>query len=431
MNKVGVVSLGCSKNAVDTEKLLWMLTSSGFEIVSDPEQAEIIIVNTCGFIVPAKEESIGTIFEMAQYKTEGSCELLIVTGCLSERYRRELAEEMPEVDMFYGVREYGRLVNELAKRCGRPAPEAACARRIMTTPPHRGYLRVGDGCDNRCTYCAIPLIRGGRSSEPMEKLLDEARWMAESGVKEIEVIAQDTTGYGTDIYGKPMITELLKALCDIDGIEWIRLLYTYPSTVTEELIDLMAESGKIVNYIDMPIQHINRELLLAMNRHGSREHIEHIIKYIRSKSEKFVIRTTAIVGFPGETEEQFEELLDFLEKNPIDRLGAFTYSPEDDTPAAEFDGQIDEAVKEERLDRLYRQQQRISRLLNERRIGDTERVIVEGMDGTTAFCRSYAETADIDGSIIVGEVSVSTKVGDFINVRLTGADEYDIYGEQI
>ena len=430
IENVGMVSLGCSKNRVDSEVLLGYLKSAGFKLVQDPKAADVIIVNTCGFINEAKQDSINTALEMAQYKETGRCKLLVMTGCLSQRYRNELRDEMPEVDIFAGVNEYERLAEELAKRAGK----SLCARtgygRVLTTPSFRAFLRIADGCDNRCTYCAIPLIRGGRRSVPMEKLIAEARELVSRGVKELTVIAQDTTGYGTDIYGKPMTAELLTELSKIDGIEMIYLLYTYPDTVTRELIDTIAANEKIANYIDMPIQHINDAVLKRMNRRGTREHIENTVKYIRAAHPGFILRSTAIVGFPGETEGQFEELMTFFRENPFDRLGAFAYSPEDNTPAAEFENQISGEVKQERLKRLYEQQMGISLALNKARLGKVERVVVEYTQGDTAYCRSYAEAPDTDGFIIVpsgGEL----REGDYTDVRLTRAMEYDIMGERV
>lgn len=430
IENVGMVSLGCSKNRVDSEVLLGYLKSAGFKLVQDPKAADVIIVNTCGFINEAKQDSINTALEMAQYKETGRCKLLVMTGCLSQRYRNELREEMPEVDIFAGVNEYERLAEKLAKRAGKSPCAPSGYGRVLTTPSFRAFLRIADGCDNRCTYCAIPLIRGGRRSVPMEKLIAEARELVSRGVKELTVIAQDTTGYGTDIYGKPMTAELLTELSKIDGIEMIYLLYTYPDTVTRELIDTIAANEKIANYIDMPIQHINDAVLKRMNRRGTREHIENTVKYIRAAHPGFILRSTAIVGFPGETEGQFEELMTFFRENPFDRLGAFAYSPEDNTPAAEFENQISDEVKQERLKRLYEQQMGISLALNKARLGKVERVVVEYTQGDTAYCRSYAEAPDTDGFIIVPSGG-GLREGDYTDVRLTRAMEYDIMGERV
>lgn len=308
--KVGAVSLGCSKNTVDTEIMLGELKSYGFEIVAEAACADIIIVNTCGFITPAKQDSIDTIIEMAEYKKTGRCRFLAVTGCLSQRYPAELRRELPEVDMFWGVKNYPAFALELASKFN--LTHCGGAKRMLTTPSYRAYLRIADGCDNRCTYCAIPLIRGGRVSVPIEKLIEEANTLADSGVTELTVIAQDTSAYGMDLYGSPRLVELLTRLAEIEKLHWIRLLYTYPNTVTKELIDTMIANPKICNYIDMPIQHIAGNMLQAMNRHGSAAHIREITDYIRKAAPDFILRTTVMLGFPGETERDFDELMEFM-----------------------------------------------------------------------------------------------------------------------
>ncbi|OQB25247.1 MAG: Ribosomal protein S12 methylthiotransferase RimO [Firmicutes bacterium ADurb.Bin182] len=428
MPKVGVISLGCSKNRVDTESMLGLLTQAGYEIVSDPETAEILIINTCGFIESAKQESIDTILEMAQYKKSGNCKVLAVTGCLSQRYRGELIKELPEVDIFLGVSEYSALVPKLNKFFNTGCLKLSSARRILSTPFYTAYIRIADGCDNRCAYCAIPHIRGGRTSVPVEKLIDEAEELSEGGVKELTVIAQDTSGYGLDIYKKPMLPVLLEKLALIKKLKWIRVLYTYPHTVDEKLVDTIAENPKIVNYIDMPIQHINSEVLKRMNRHGSDAHIREIIEYIRLKSEDFIIRSTVIAGFPGETDAQFNELMSFLREYPIDRLGVFTYSREEGTPAAGFSGQIDENVKKMRADMLMRQQRGISRRLNQKRIGSAVEVLIEEYKNGKAKGRSYAEAPEADGSIFMTSAR-QLEPGQFVKARITDASDYDLWGE--
>lgn len=432
MSTVGVISLGCSKNRVDSERILGCFADAGFTITQKPEEAEVLLVNTCGFITPAKEESINTTLEMAQYKENGHCRLLVMTGCLSQRYREELETEMPEVDLFWGVHEPEQLVRRVCTMLGIPADCAMCGRRILTTPGYSAYLRIADGCDNRCTYCAIPLIRGGRKSVPMESLLTEARSLAENGVKELTLIAQDTSAYGTELYGKPMLAELLRALCQIDGFQWIRVLYAYPNTVTEELIDMMLSNDKIVKYIDMPIQHIAPRLLKDMNRHGTREHIEHMVDYIRKASDEFILRTTVMLGFPGESEDEFGQLAEFLQAHPFDRVGAFTFSPEDGTPAALMKGQLEEEVKQRRLDAIMKAQQHTSLILNQKRIGRVENVLVEQVSGGTAYGRSYAEAPDVDGMIAVSGVKDAGLLpGMFIKTKLTQADAYDLKGEML
>lgn len=430
MTKVGVVSLGCSKNQVDSERILGCFADAGYVITPEPEEAEVLLVNTCGFITPAKEESINTTFEMARYKETGACRLLVMSGCLSQRYGRELEEAMPEVDLFWGVKDPEGLVRRVSELLGNNTDCRMSGRRILTTPPYSAYLRIADGCDNRCTYCAIPLIRGGRNSVPMEELEAEARRLAEGGVKELTLIAQDTSAYGTEIYGKPMLAELLKRLCRIDSLEWIRVLYAYPNTVTEELIDTMLANDKIAKYIDMPIQHIDPKMLIDMNRHGTKEHIEHMMRYIRKASDKFILRTTVMLGFPGETEEQFSRLAEFMKAYPFDRVGAFTFSPEEGTPAALMENQLEENVKQRRLDTIMQAQQGISYKLNQRRVGTVEKVLIERVTGSHAYGRSYAEAPDVDGMIAISGIKgKGLTPGMFVPVRITHADTYDLKGE--
>lgn len=433
--KIGAVSLGCSKNTVDTEIMLGELKSYGFDIVNTAEKADILIVNTCGFIAPAKQDSIDTILEMAEYKKHGSCQFLVVTGCLIQRYLKELQEELPEVNMFWGVKDYPEFARQLAAKFLNETDLVASGRcgklpnRLLTTPPHRAYLRIADGCDNNCTYCAIPLIRGGRISTPIDELIKEAQNLAESGVTELTIIAQDTSAYGIDIYGKPMLSELLLELAKIEKLHWIRLLYTYPNTVTEELINTIRDEPKICNYIDIPIQHISKNMLETMNRHGSAEHIRDITDYIRKNAPDFVIRTTVMLGFPGETEKDFAELMEFMREHPFDRVGAFTYSAEDGTIAANMDNQIDETVALKRLDALMLMQQQISLDFNKKRIGTNCEVLVERIENGIVYARSYAEAADVDGLIKI-ELNgrVAPKIGDYIKVLITDADFYDLKG---
>ena len=443
--KVGAVSLGCSKNAVDTEIMLGELSRLGFKVGAGADEAEIIIVNTCGFIESAKQDSLDAIIEMAQYKQAGVCRLLVVTGCLSQRYPKELKEELPEVDLFWGVKDYPALAKKLFELMGGDEKEAAVSSRaiicgdsarLLTTPPYRAYLRIADGCDNRCTYCAIPLIRGGRRSVPMEKLIAEAESLASSGVTELTVIAQDTSAYGTELYGKPMLRELLLRLAEIEKLHWIRVLYAYPNTIDRALVDTIAKEEKLCAYIDMPIQHISERMLRAMNRHGSGKHIREITDYIRSTSPDFILRTTVMTGFPGETESDHEELMRFLSEHPFDRVGAFTYSAEDGTPAASMPDQIPHDIAKRRLDELMAQQQGISLALNERRIGSCVEALVESVeldnDGSfTALARSYAEAADVDGMLMLRGRGIENLPvpGEYARARLTAAREYDLEGE--
>ena len=441
--KIGAVSLGCSKNAVDTEIMLGELLRLGFTVGASADEAEIIIINTCGFIESAKQDSLDTIIEMAQYKKTGACKLLVVTGCLSQRYPKELHAELPEVDLFWGVKDYPAFAKKLFELTGgsesggnESSRAIVCgdSSRLLTTPPYRAYLRVADGCDNRCTYCAIPLIRGGRRSVPMEKLLEEANALAASGVTELTVIAQDTSAYGTELYGKPMLRELLLKLCEIEKLHWIRVLYAYPNTIDRALVDTIAKEKKLCAYIDMPIQHISERMLRAMNRHGSGAHIREITDYIRASSPDFILRTTVMTGFPGETESDHEELMRFLAEHPFDRVGAFTYSAEDGTPAASMKEQVPHEIAERRLDELMRLQKKLSLSLNRRRVGSEVEALVESVSpdangGFTVLARSYAEAADVDGLLLLRGEGAAPKAGDYVKARLTAAHEYDLEGE--
>lgn len=430
MSTIGVISLGCAKNLVDTERMMGLLRGAGHVFVQSPADAEVLIVNTCGFIEPAKQESINTILELAGHKRSGRCKLLVATGCLTERYRAELAEAMPEIDVLLGVREYDRLPGLIAATLGEDAParpSPCCAPRVLTTPPYRAFLRIGDGCNNRCTYCAIPLIRGPLQSEPMEALLDEAKRLADGGVTELTVIAQDTSGYGRDLYGEPRLSELLNRLTRIDALHWVRVLYTYPDTVTPALIDEIRGNDKLMNYLDMPLQHVNDTMLSAMHRRGTQAHIRRVLEHAEQNASDFILRTTMMVGFPGETDEQFEELLTFLREHPFDRMGAFAFSPEEGTAAAALPDQVPEDVKQARLAALMQQQRGISRALGEHRVGQVVEVLIEGVDAHGAFGRSYAEAPDVDGRIVLPRVSAQP--GTYLRVRLTASRDYDMIGE--
>lgn len=439
---VGVISLGCSKNRVDTENLLGMLKKRGFEITNNPADADVIIVNTCGFITAAKEESIDTILEMARYRTstDFKCSCLAVTGCLSQRYFSELSDELPEADILWGVHDYENFADSLSRRFGLNSSIASCnnPQRILTTPPYSAYLRISDGCFNRCSYCAIPNIRGSLKSVPETELLDEAHRLADSGVTELNIIAQDTSAYGVDIYHELRLAKLLRGLSKTPGLRIIRLLYAYPDTITDELTDVILESDNIANYMDIPIQHINDRVLKSMNRHMDGNGIRKILSRLREKDQGFIIRTSLIVGFPGETDSEFNELLEFLREYPIDRVGAFMYSPEDGTPAAQFPDQIDEAIKEERFNRLMTLQSEISLQRNKNRIGQITDLLVEGVDKTTVWGRSYAEAPEVDGNILIrlpnSDAAIQhhvLKPGDYVRVRLISASKYDMEGELI
>lgn len=431
--KVGLVSLGCAKNRVDSENLLGMLAERGMEIVSDPQQADIIFVNTCGFIESAKEESIDAIFEMAQYKKTGRLKQLFVTGCLAQRYPESLLEEIPEIDGLMGVADYTRLSDMLAdaKKGLRPCYTADGARffaspRILTTPSYSAFVKISDGCDNRCTYCAIPLIRGKYASRPFDDIVDECRRLADQGVTEVTLIAQDTSRYGCDLGdGHYLLPELLEAVSAIEKIHWVRVLYCYPDSTEDRLLDAIQRLPKVAPYLDLPLQHINDDLLRRMNRRGSADWIKSRIAECRRRG--IIVRTTMIVGFPGETQEQFEELLQFVKNARFDRLGAFTYSPEEGTVAAEMPDQIDEEEKNLRLDQLMMLQQAVSMEINEARVGSTCEVLVDGFDEGRPYGRSLLESPESDGCIWL-EADRELTPGEYVQVEITGAEAYDLYG---
>ena len=433
---VGMVSLGCAKNLVDSENMLGMLRDRGYEIVSDPAQAEIIFVNTCGFIEPAKEESIDTILEMARYKQVGKLRKLFVTGCLAQRYADALAAELTEVDGFMGVADYQRLYEmmDAAEAGQRPVFMENGERffqcgRVFSANSFCAYVKISDGCDNRCSYCAIPLIRGRYASRPFEDIVAECTRLAGEGVTEITLIAQDTSRYGCDLGdGHYLLPELLRAVSEIEGVHWVRVLYCYPDSTEDRLLDEIAQNPKVAPYLDLPLQHINDTLLKAMNRRGSSQWIKSRIQ--ECKRRGITLRTTMIVGFPGETQAQFEELMDFVREARFDRLGAFTYSAEEGTPAAEMENQIDEDVKRERLDQLMMLQQGISMELMLKRVGSTCEVLVEGQDEEGWYGRSILEAPESDGCIHIHSPRELTR-GEYIQVRITGANAYDLTGEEI
>lgn len=440
MYSIGIVSLGCAKNQTDAETMLGILAEDGFTITADSADADIIIVNTCGFIESAKRESIDAILEMAEYKN-GKCKLLIATGCLAERYSGEILKELPEVDAVVGTGDYDKIAEVIraavngekpviSGHINRSVPERLP--RILSTPPYTAYLKIADGCDNNCTYCAIPLIRGRYRSRRMEDIVEEAETLAESGVKEIILIAQDTSRYGTDIYGESCLDRLLEQLAEVDGIEWIRVHYLYPEAITESLIDIMAKYDKICNYIDMPVQHGDDYILRRMARRTTRGQIMSKIDMIREKMPDCTIRTSIIVGFPGETEEHFNRLYEFVKKARFDRMGVFTYSAEEDTPAAMFPDQIDESVKEERYASLMTLQQGISLELNKGKIGSIIEVIAEGYDEESFlfYGRSRGDSIDVDGRVYFATEDEISE-GDILRVRILDADEYDLTGEVV
>lgn len=434
--KVGMISLGCTKNLVDSETALGLFKEAGYTFTEDPAQADILMVNTCGFINPAKEESIDTILEMAQYKQTGRCRLLVVTGCLAQRYEKDLLQEIPEIDLMLGVNQYDQLIPAVERALRGQGRESLCGEkytfleheRVLTTPAYTAYTRIGDGCSNRCTYCAIPLIRGPYRSRPLADVLGEARHFAEQGVKEHILIAQDTTRYGTDWQETSMLPELMDQAARIPGVEWLRVLYAYPDEADDRLLEVMASHDNICKYLDLPIQHINDTLLRRMNRRGTAADIRRILKKARDMG--FTLRTSLIVGFPGETEEQFQELLDFVAEARFDRMGAFAFSPEENTPAAEMPDQIPEEVKQERLDRLMKLQAQISLENNRARIGTVEKVLVTDARDGLFLGRSQREAPDADGAIVF-TAKEAPEVGSFVQVRITGAETYDLKGERL
>ena len=433
------ISLGCDKNLADSETMLGMLASRGYQIVDEEEKADVIIVNTCCFIHDAMEESIETILQMAEYKKSGSLKALIVTGCMAERYREEITKEIPEVDAVLGTASYGHIldaVDEALKGHSYLMMEPLDTlplietHRLVTTGGHYAYLKIAEGCDKHCTYCIIPKLRGNFRSVPMDHLIKEAEQLATDGVKELILVAQETTLYGKDLYGEKKLPELLHKLCQISGIRWIRILYCYPEEITEELIQTMKEEPKICHYLDLPIQHASDGILKRMGRRTSKEELVHIISRLREEIPDITLRTTLITGFPGETQEQHEELMDFVDKMEFDRLGVFTYSPEEGTPAASMPDQIEESIKEDRRAELMELQQEIAFEQAENMIGKEVLVMIEGKvaDENAYVGRTYKDAPNVDGLIFVN-TDAELMSGDFAKVKVTGACEYDLIGE--
>lgn len=439
--KILFISLGCDKNLVDTEVMLGLLASRGYEMTDDETQADIIVINTCCFIHDAKEESIQNILEMAEYKKTGQVKALIVTGCLAERYRQEIIDEIPEVDEVLGTTAYDQILDAVdAALEGRhsvilsdpdalPLPDT---KRLVTTGGHFAYLKIAEGCDKHCTYCIIPKIRGNFRSVPMERLLKEAEELAEQGVKELILVAQETTLYGKDLHGEKSLHKLVKELCKISGIRWIRILYCYPEEITDELIQVMKEEPKVCHYLDLPIQHANDTILKRMGRRTSKQELIDIVGRLRREIPDICLRTTLITGFPGETEEQHEELMDFVDEMEFDRLGVFTYSPEEDTPAASMPDQIDEEVKEERQAELMELQQDIAFDNAQDMVGREVLVMIEGKvaDENAYVGRTYRDAPNVDGLIFIN-TDEELLSGDFARVKVTGAVDYDLIGELI
>ncbi len=438
MYKVCMVSLGCPKNQVDAEMMLSLLEKGGLEICSAEAEADAIIVNTCGFIEPAKAEAIENILEASQYKKEGRCKALIVTGCLAERYRDDVTEEIPEADVCVGIgsnKDIAEIVinaieGKKQNRYGAKEQLDLNGDRILGGPPYTAYLKIADGCDNCCTYCAIPKIRGRMRSRRIEDCIKEAEDLARRGVRELIVVAQDTTAYGEDIYGESKLPELLSRLCEIDGIHWIRTLYTYPERITDRLLDVISCNDKIVKYLDIPLQHVSGEILKRMNRRGDRQSISSLLNKIREKIPEITLRTTFITGFPGETEEQFCELAEFVKETRFERLGCFPYSAEEDTLAAGFDGQIDEQTKNDRMENIMELQMTIAAEKNSEKTGSVTEVLIEGWDDYIKcyYGRTPADAPEIDGKIFFMSTR-PLKIGEFVKVRINDCIDYDLLGE--
>ena len=439
MKKVLFISLGCDKNLTDSEEMLGMLVENGYEITNDETEAEVIVINTCAFIHDAKEESVNTILEMARYKEEGTCKALLVTGCLAQRYKEEIVGEIPEVDAVLGTASYDEIIKALNQVFSGESflefkdinslPKHS-RKRVITTGGYFEYLKIAEGCDKHCTYCIIPKLRGNFRSIPMEQLLSQAEYLAEQGVRELILVAQETTVYGKDLYGEKSLHILLKKLCQIPGIQWIRVLYCYPEEIYTELIQTMKEEPKICHYLDLPIQHCSDRILKRMGRRTTKQELVDIVETLRREIPDIILRTTLITGFPGETQEDHEELMEFIDTMEFDRLGVFTYSPEEDTPAAIMPDQIDEEVKLDRQAELMELQQEISLDKGNDKIGSVVEVMIEGKvaDENAYVARTYGDAPNVDGYIFVN-TSTELMSGDFARVHVTGALEYDLIGE--
>ena len=440
--KVGMVSLGCAKNQVDGEVLMASLRDGGFVPVDDAAMADIAIVNTCGFIESAKRESIEEILELATLKKEGKIKKLVVTGCLGERYQQEMHKELPEVDAVIGIGANGEIAELLTKMMEEDQyvesfPEKdkmpLCGGRVLTTPSYFAYVKIAEGCDNRCSYCAIPLIRGGYRSRTMESIEEECRALVADGAKELILIAQDTSRYGIDLYGEYSLAKLMERLCKIDGLHWLRVLYCYPDSITDELLEIMAREEKIVPYIDLPLQHASGKILKAMNRRGDRQSLTALMKKIREKVPGVVLRTTLIAGFPGETEEDFTELAEFVKDVKFERMGCFAYSQEEGTAAAELPDQVEDETKERRAEILMDDQMNIMDAQGQELIGQTLEVLVEGFDRYAEcwFGRSYRDAPDIDGKVFFTTGGKRPRLGSFVKVEITDCMDADLTGELV
>ena len=439
--RVGMVSLGCAKNQVDGEMLMASLKNAGYELSDDAALADVAIINTCGFIESAKAESIEEILELVTLKKEGRIKKIVVTGCLSQRYQQEIRKEIPEVDAVVGIGANGEIADIIGKIMEGEIQEVFPEKekmplygdRELSTPSYFAYLKIAEGCDNRCTYCAIPLIRGGYRSRTMESIVEEAQKLVDDGAKELIVIAQDTSRYGLDLYGELKLPELLRRLCQIEKLRWVRLLYCYPDTVTDELLDVMAGEPKVLKYIDLPLQHASGKVLKAMNRRGDKESLTKLIAHMREKVPGLVLRTTLITGFPGETEEDFTELSEFVQEIRFDRLGCFAYSQEEDTPAALLPDQIDEETKNRRAEIIMEQQMEIMQQKGEEMVGKAVTVLTEGFDryAECYFGRTAADSPDIDGKVFFTAQGNKPYFGQFVKVRIDDCMDCDLTGERI
>lgn len=425
---INIVTLGCSKNIVDTEVLMGLLTASGIEVVhnSDSTKHKIVVINTCGFIGDAKEESVDTIVEMIDHKTQGNIKKVVVFGCLSQRYPEDLKKELPEVDAFFGVDD----LRELTEYLGAVYDPKLLTTREITTPSHYAFLKISEGCNWGCSYCAIPLIRGKHKSRPIEELIEEAKMLSAKGVKELILIAQDLTFYGKELYGERRLAELLNLLCEIDGIEWIRLHYTYPTAFPREVIEVMKHQPKICKYIDIPFQHVNSRILTSMKRGINKEQTEELMNFFRSEIPNIAIRTTMIVGYPGETEAEFEELVAFVEKSKFDRLGVFAYSEEEDTYAATLPDDVPEAVKQQRVERIMTVQEEIALQNNNKYVGTKQRVIIDRCEGDYFVGRTQYDSPEVDNEVLI-ESETILEEGGFYDVEVIKAENYDLIATYI
>ncbi len=424
-NKINLITLGCSKNIVDSERILRQLEINEFDIVNSSEEADTVIINTCGFIEAAKEESINTILQAIEAKKAGNLEKVLVAGCLSERYKEELRDEIPEVDEYFGVEKYEEIVTNL----GGEFKYELLGERELTTPKHYAYLKISEGCDNPCSFCAIPLIRGGFRSKSIKELTAEAESLAVKGVKELIIIGQDTTDYGKDIYDRRNLHELLRALSEIDGIKWIRLLYAYPSHFPDKVIEEIARNGKVLNYLDLPLQHISDNVLKSMRRGISAKTQRELVDKIQNGIPGLTFRTTFIVGYPNETEADFNELYEFVKNSEFDRVGVFTYSQEDNTYSYELGDPIPEEIKEERKDALMELQKEISLKKNKEMVGKTLRCIVDDIEGKYFVARSEKDAPEVDGNVLIEPEDNMLKIGNFYNVQIVDFNEYDLFGK--